>query len=64
LCSDIPQRLRSHKTFKGQRTHARVRTITYLFIDGLPYNLVQMLRLCAVILIWVHTSKVKVTQHI
>ena len=33
--------------------HARVRTITYLCIDGIPYNLVQMfsyLRRCAVTL--------------
>ena len=41
----IPQRLRSHETFKGQSTHARVRAITYVCIDGLPSNLVQMLSL-------------------
>ena len=27
----IPQRSRSHKTFKGQSTHACVRTITYIY---------------------------------
>jgi len=39
----IPQRSRSHKTSKGQSTHACVCTITYICIDGLPSNLVQML---------------------
>ena len=42
--------------------HARVRTITYLCIDGIPYNLVQMfsyLRRCAVTLTRVYTSKLK-----
>ena len=33
---------RSDETFKGQSTHALVRTITDVCIDGLPYNLVQM----------------------
>ena len=49
----IPQRSRSHWTIKVQSTHARVRVITYLCIDGIPYNLVQMfsyLRHCAVTL--------------
>jgi len=41
----IPQRSRSHKTFKGQSTHAHVRAITYVCIDGLLSNLVQMLSL-------------------
>jgi len=42
----------SQKTFKGQSSHTRVRAITYLWIDGLPSNLVQMLsslRWCAYI---------------
>jgi len=57
----------SHETFKGQHTHARVPAITYICIDGLPSNLVQMfssLRQCAVALTCIHTSKVKVTQDI
>jgi len=29
----IPQRSRSHETFKVQSTHARVRAITYVCID-------------------------------
>jgi len=37
-----PQRSRSPESFKGQSTHARVRDITYVCIDGLPSNLVQM----------------------
>jgi len=40
----------------------RVPAITYLCIDWLPSNLVQMLsslRRCALTLIWIHTSKVK-----
>ena len=41
----IPQRSRSHKPFTDQSTHARVRSITYICIDGLPSNLVQMLSL-------------------
>ena len=44
---------RSHKTFKGQSTHAPVCAITQICIDGLPSNLVQMLsslRQCAVTL--------------
>ena len=48
----IPRRSRSHSTFKGQSTHACVRTIIYVCIDGLQYNLVQMLsslRRCAYI---------------
>ena len=48
----IPQRLRSHKTFKGQSTHACFRAITYVCIEGLPSNLVQLLsslRQCAFI---------------
>ena len=48
------------------RVHnARVRSVTYVCIDGLPSNLVQMLsslRQCAVTLTQIHTSKVKVTQ--
>ena len=39
----IPQRSRSHSTFKGQSTNACVRTITYVCIDVLPSYLVQML---------------------
>ena len=61
----IPQRSRSHKTFKGQSIHACVCSITYICINGLPSNLVQMLssmKWCAVTRI--HTSKVKVTQDI
>jgi len=45
----------------------RVRAVTYICIDGLPFNLVQMLsssRQCAVTLTRIHTSKVKVTQDI
>jgi len=56
----IPQRSRSHNTFIGQSTHARVCAITYVYIDGLPSNLVQMLsslRRCAVTLTRIHTSK-------
>ena len=48
----IPQLSRSHKTFKGQSTHACVHAITYVYIDGLPSNWVQMLsslRRCAYI---------------
>ena len=55
--------LTRHLTVK--RTHARVCSITYAYIDGLPSNLVQMLsskRQCAVTLTWVHSSKVKDTQ--
>ena len=49
----------------GQSTLAGVRAISYLCIDGLPSNLLQMLssmRRCAMTLTWIHTSKVKVTQ--
>ena len=63
----IPQRSRSHETFNGQGTHARVCAITYVCIDGLQSNLVQMLsslRRCAVTVTRIHTSKVKVTQDI
>ena len=45
----------------------RVRSITYVSIDGLPSNLIQMLsslRLCAVTLTRIQSSKVKVTQDI
>ena len=45
----------------------RVRSITYVRIDGLLSNLVQMLsslRPCALTLIRIHTSNVKVTQDI
>jgi len=45
----------------------RVRSITYVFIDGLPTNLVQMvslLRQCALTLTHIHTSKVMVIQDI
>jgi len=44
-----------------------VRDKTYVCIDGLPSNLVQMLSLlrrCAVTLTRIHTSKVKFTQDI
>ena len=60
----IPQRSRSHKTFKNQSTHACFRTVTYVCIDGLPSYLVLMLsslRRCAVTLTRINTSKVKVT---
>ena len=43
------------------------RAVTYVCIDGLPSNLVQMLsslRQCAVTVTRIHTSKVKVTQDI
>ena len=63
----IPQRSMSHKTFKGQSTHALVRAITYVCFDILPSNLVQMLfslRRCAVTLTWIYKSKVKVTRDI
>ena len=56
----IPQRSRSHETFKGQSTHARVCSITFVCMDGLPSNLVQMLsslRRCAVTMTRIHTSK-------
>jgi len=45
----------------------RVRSITYIHVDGLPSNLVQMLsslRRCAVTLTRIHTSNVKVTLDI
>jgi len=45
----------------------RVSSITYVRIDGLPSNLVQMLsslRWCAVTVTRIHTSKVKVTRDI
>ena len=45
----------------------RVRSITYVCIDGLPSNLLQMLsalRWCTVTLTRIHISKVKVTQDI
>ena len=41
----IPQKSRSHKTFNIHSTHACVQAITYVCIDGLPSNLVQMLSL-------------------
>ena len=41
----IPHRSRSHDTFKVKSTHVRVRAITYVCINGLPSNLVQMLSL-------------------
>ena len=41
----IPQRSRSHETFNGQSTHPRVHSITFICIDGLQSNLVQMLSL-------------------
>ena len=41
----IPQRSMSHNTFKDQSTRACVRAITYVCIDGLPSNLIQMLSL-------------------
>ena len=44
-----------------------VRAITYLCIDGLSSNLVQMLsslRRCSVTVTRIHTTKVKVTQDI
>jgi len=59
----IHQRWRSQKTFKGQSTHAYVRVVTYVCIDGFPSNLEQMLsslRRCAVTM----SSKVKVTQNL
>ena len=45
----------------------RVCSITYVCIDGLPSNLVQMLSSlgrCAVTITRIHTLKVKVTQDI
>ena len=44
----IPQRSRLHKTFKGQSTHARVRAITSVCIDGLPLgtNVVLIETMC------------------
>ena len=56
----IPQRSWSHNTFKVQSTNARVCAITYVCIDGLSSNLVQMLsslRRCVVTLTRIHTSK-------
>ena len=58
----IPQRSRSHNTFKGQGTHARDCSIMYVCINGLPSNMVQMLSSltrCALTLTQIHTSKVK-----
>ena len=50
----------------GYGTHAGVRAITYVWIDVLPSNVVQMLSLsrCAVTLTRIHTLKVKVTRYI
>ena len=59
------KRSRSHETFKGQSTYSRVRSIAYLCIDELPYNLVQMFssfKPCAVTLTKIHTSKVTVNS--
>ena len=39
----LPSICQSVIHLKGQSTHARVRAITNLCIDGLPYNLVHML---------------------
>jgi len=61
----IPQRSRSQDTLKGLSTHACVRSVTYVRIDGLLSNWVQMLsslRQCALTSIRIHTSKVKVTH--
>ena len=42
MCSDLDP----DPYFKGQgHTHARVRAVTYVHIDGLPANLVQMLNI-------------------
>ena len=38
ILTRINTRSKSHKNFKGQSTHARVRAITYAYIDGLPSN--------------------------
>ena len=38
----IPQKSRSHGTIKGQSIHALVCAITYLCIDGIPFNFVHM----------------------
>jgi len=43
----ITQRSRSHETFKCQSTHARVRAVTYVCIDGLPSNLVLIETMCS-----------------
>ena len=48
MCSDLdldPYLNGQGHTFKGQSTHAHVRAITYVCIDGLPSNMVQMLSL-------------------
>jgi len=60
LCQSVTQ-------WGSQSVTCLVRTITYVCIDGLPSNLVQMLsslRRCAVTLTRIHTSKVKVTHNI
>ena len=49
MCSDlwpgsIPQRSRSHKTFKGQSIHACFRAVTYVCIDGI--TLLKILKAC------------------
>ena len=46
MCNDLDldpymKRSLSHNTFKGQSTHARVRAITYICIDGLPCAYIQ-----------------------
>jgi len=49
----------------GPSVTVRVHAVTYVCIDGLPSNLVQMvssLRRCAVTLTRIHTSKVKDTR--
>ena len=62
----IPHRSRPQGTIKGQSIHPRVRAISYLCTDGIPYNLVLMFSYLrrAVTLTRVHTSKVKVMQYI
>ena len=45
MCSDLDPdpdlNGQGHETFKGQSTHARVRAITYICIDGLPCAYIQ-----------------------
>ena len=56
MCSDLDP----GPYLKGQRHMGRVRAITYLCIDGIPYNLVQLfsyLRCCAVTLTRVQSTR-------
>ena len=72
MCSDLDlcQYLKDQghiRHLKVQSTHACVCSITFVCIDEIPNNLIQMLfslRRCAVTLTCVNTLKVKVTQDI